>query len=80
MNDDKKRGSGHPLPHSAEANSGEIPEHLVRKKGLGDDAEAAAQSESELVGPDGEPYGPKGDRAEHQDHGQGRIENDERGS
>jgi hypothetical protein len=80
MNDDKKRGSGHPLPQSAEANSGDIPEHLLREKGLGEDAQEAAQSESDLVGPDGEPYGLKGDQEAHQDRGQGWIEKEDSGS
>ena len=77
MNDDKQRGSGHPLPQSAEAKSEAIPEHLVREKGLGEDAAEASQSESDLVGPDGEPYALKRDQAAHQDRGQGWIEQDD---
>ncbi|HYJ53402.1 MAG TPA: hypothetical protein VEW04_09540 [Allosphingosinicella sp.] len=80
MSDDKKRGSGHPLPHSAEAHSGEVPEHLVREKGLGEDAQEASQAESDLVGPDGETYGLKPDQAAHQDRGQGWIEKEDGGS
>ena len=55
-------GEGHPLPDSAEARENEIPEHLVRKKGHGDDAHAPASTSAERVAPDGEPYevGPDG--------------------
>jgi hypothetical protein len=48
-------GSGHPLPGSDEARHKEIPEHLEREKGRGDDAKAAAQP-IETVNPDGEAY------------------------
>jgi len=55
-------GQGHPLPDSAEAREGEIPEHLVREKGHGDDAHAPASPAEERTAPDGEPYeiGPDG--------------------
>jgi hypothetical protein len=79
---DRKEGenrseTGHPLPHSAEAKIGEVPEHLVREKGRGDDDAEAAQPQDDLVGPDGEAYGLKRDQAEHQDRGQGWIERDD---
>jgi hypothetical protein len=59
---DKEGGQGHPLPDSAEARDDEIPEHLVREKGHGDDAHAAASRSGERVAPDGEHYrvGPEG--------------------
>jgi hypothetical protein len=55
-------GQGHPLPDSAEAREDEIPEHLVRDKGHGDDAHAPALPEEERTAPDGKPYevGPDG--------------------
>ena len=55
-------GAGHPLPDSAEAREGEIPEHLVREKGHGDDDHAPASSSSERIAPDGKAYevGPDG--------------------
>ena len=49
-------GSGHPLPASDEARHDEIPEHLEREKGKGDDPRAAVQPAGEAVNPDGEPY------------------------
>ena len=49
-------GKGHPLPASDEARHGEIPEHLERDKGEGDDARDAVQPAGEAVNPDGEPY------------------------
>ena len=49
-------GKGHPLPASDEARHDEIPEHLERDKGQGDDARAAVQPAGEGVNPDGEPY------------------------
>ena len=49
-------GKGHPLPRSDEARHGEIPEHLEREKGCGDDAEAAVHPPGEAAAPDGEPY------------------------
>src|SRR6476469_9919076 len=55
-------GQGHPLPDSAEARSDQIPEHLIREKGHGDDAHAPASPSVERVAPDGEHYkvGPDG--------------------
>ena len=55
-------GQGHPLPGSAEAREDEIPEHLVREKGHGDDAQAPASPSEERTAPDGETYevGPDG--------------------
>jgi hypothetical protein len=49
-------GHGHPLPDSAEAREDEIPEHLVREKGHGDDAHAPARPSRERTAPDGERY------------------------
>jgi hypothetical protein len=56
------RGEGHPLPASAEAREDEIAEHLVREKGHGDDAPAAADASGARTAPDGERYevGPEG--------------------
>ena len=54
--DAEEGGSGHPLPDSAEAREDEIPEHLVREKGHGDDAHAPASRSGERVAPDGEHY------------------------
>ncbi|HEV2816301.1 MAG TPA: hypothetical protein VGW40_03640 [Allosphingosinicella sp.] len=53
---DEAGGQGHPLPDSAEARADEIPEHLVREKGRGDDARAAARPGADAVAPDGETY------------------------
>jgi len=53
---DEAGGQGHPLPDSEEAREDEIPEHLVREKGHGDDARAPARPVGDAVGPDGEPY------------------------
>ena len=52
----KDGGEGHPLPDSAEAREDEIPEHLVREKGHGDDAHAPASTSPERTAPDGERY------------------------
>ena len=49
-------GKGHPLPASDEARHGEIPEHIERDKGRGDDAEAVVQPDGGAVEPDGTPY------------------------
>jgi len=49
-------GTGHPLPRSGEARHGEIPEHLGREKGRGDDPAAVVQPEDDPVAPDGEHY------------------------
>ena len=51
-----KGGEGHPLPASAEAREGEIPEHLVREKGHGDDAEPPSDPSAERTAPDGARY------------------------
>lgn len=48
--------TGHPLPASAEARHGEIPETLERRKGEGDDAPDAAAADPVAVDPDGKPY------------------------
>jgi hypothetical protein len=48
-------GSGHPLPASEEARHNEVPEHLARAKGEGDDPAARIQPDG-AVAPDGEPY------------------------
>jgi hypothetical protein len=55
-------GKGHPLPDSAEAREDEIPEHIVREKGHGDDAHQPASPADERTAPDGERYevGPNG--------------------
>ena len=66
-------GKGHPLPGSDEARHDEIPEHLERDKGRGDDAKAAVQPAGQAVAPDGEPYGDdelEPDQKAHQDRGQ----------
>jgi hypothetical protein len=49
-------GQGHPLPASDEARTDTLPEHLVREKGQGDDAEVAARPAGDAVAPDGESY------------------------
>ena len=49
-------GKGHPLPGSDEARHDEIPEHLEREKGRGDDKAARVQPAGDPVTPDGEPY------------------------
>ena len=83
-------GKSHPLPSSEEARHDEIPEHLEREKGCGDDPAEAIQPAAEPVNPDGEPYaegnsgGGQGDGdvpdglpdgpAGHQDRGQGSAE------
>lgn len=54
--DDEASGQGHPLPDSAEAREDEIPEHLVREKGHGDDAYARSRPADDAVAPDGEHY------------------------
>ncbi len=75
-------GKGHPLPDSDEARHDEIPEHLEREKGHGDDSQAAVQPAGQAVAPDGEPYGDdelKSDQQAHQDRGQSIAEREERG-
>ncbi len=59
MNDDS-----HPLPRSEEARHDEIPEHLQREKGRGDDGKARIQPKDEAVNPDGESYVSDPDAAE----------------
>jgi hypothetical protein len=54
--DEAGGGQGHPLPGSEEARDDEIPEHLVREKGHGDDARAAVQPAGDPAAPDGERY------------------------
>jgi hypothetical protein len=49
-------GQGHPLPDSEEAREDEVPEHLVREKGHGDDTHQAARPAGDAVNPDGERY------------------------
>lgn len=58
----KPHGTGHPLPASAEARHGEIPERLAGEKGRGDDSAPAVRPGAEAVDPDGEPY-PLGEEA-----------------
>ena len=73
-------GKGHPLPDSDEARHGEIPEHLERDKGRGDDSSATVQPAAGAVNPDGEPYPAAhdddiaSDQAVHQDRGQREAE------
>lgn len=50
------RDSGHPLPQSDEARRDEVPEHLEREKGEGDDGKAAARPDGQATAPDGRPY------------------------
>lgn len=47
---------GHPLPHSDEARHNEVPEHLEREKGEGDDDQAVIQPPGDPVDPSGKPY------------------------
>ena len=62
--EDRSAGEGrHPLPGSDEARRDEIPEHLVREKGIGDDDVEAVQPAAAPVGPDGESYGEGADRS-----------------
>ena len=49
-------GKGHPLPGSNEARHNEIPEHLAREKGRGDDPRPVIQPDMPAVAPDGEAY------------------------
>lgn len=72
---------GHPVPESEEARHNEIPEHLMARKGEGDDGKKAVQA-TRPVNPDGEPYeaGDLGRGPEaHQDRGQS-IAKDQEGS
>ena len=54
--DEDTGGEGHPLPDSDEARTDELPEHLRREKGHGDDAREAVQPGGDRVAPDGESY------------------------
>jgi hypothetical protein len=87
--DQGRTGKGHPLPGSGEARHDEIPEHLEREKGRGDDPRPVVQPPGDAVAPDGEPYpsGPertpeseadevKADQAAHQDRGQSIAESE----
>lgn len=47
---------GHPLPGSDEARHNEVPEHLEREKGEGDDPRPVIQPDGDPVRPDGKPY------------------------
>ena len=80
MDEDSRRseGSGHPLPQSEEARHEEIPEHLEREKGHGDDGRAEVQPVGDPVAPDGESYELKRDQAAHQDRGQSSVEGADR--
>ena len=49
-------GSGHPLPDSDEARHNEVPEHLEREKGRGDDDPTVVTPDPDGVNPDGERY------------------------
>lgn len=69
---------GHPLPESEEARHDEIPEHLEREKGRGDDGRAEVQPAGDPVTPDGESYALRRDQAEHQDRGQSSLEGADR--
>jgi len=74
-----KDGSGHPLPASEEARTEDLPEHLVREKGQGDDAGEAVQRAGHPVDPDGKAYALERDRAAHEDQSRSFIENPDRG-
>jgi hypothetical protein len=47
---------GHPLPGSDEARHKEIPEHLEKEKGRGDDPQEVVSPHEPAVNPNGEPY------------------------
>ena len=49
-------GPSHPLPDSAEARHGEIPESIEAEKGRGEDAAGPVAPRRPAVNPDGEPY------------------------
>jgi len=53
----KEAAGRHPLPRSDEARHDEIPEHLEREKGQGDDSRARVQPADAPVDPEGEAYG-----------------------
>ena len=59
---------------SEEARHEEIPEHLEREKGLGDDGRDEPAGGEDRVAPDGESYELRRDQAAHQDRGQSSIE------
>ena len=71
-------GSRHPLPESHEARHEEIPEHLERDKGRGDDGQEEVRPTGTAVNPDGESYEIRRDQAEHQDRGQSSVEGADR--
>jgi hypothetical protein len=73
---EREHETGHPLPNSAEAKTDQIPEHLLREKGVGEDAAEAVQPAGDPVAPDGQAYSLKQDQAAHQDRGQGWIEDE----
>jgi hypothetical protein len=77
MNDQDERGTGHPLPQSAEAKTDRIPEHLLHEKGVGEDEGEAVQPAGDPVNPDGEAYALKRDQKAHQDRGQSWIEKED---
>ena len=54
--------SGHPLPASEEARRDQVPDHLEREKGLGDDPAARVTPRGDAVDPDGRPYPVDGNR------------------
>lgn len=53
----EKEIARHPLPRSEEARHDQIPEHLEREKGVGDDSAEPVQPAKVPVTPDGRPYG-----------------------
>jgi hypothetical protein len=72
-------GQGHPLPASDEARTGELPEHLMREKGTGDDAREAARPDGDAVAPDGEGYEIERDRGTHRGRGRSGARDPGRG-
>ena len=50
------KNSGHPLPESDEARHKEVPEHIEREKGRGEEGQDVVQPTKPAVNPDGEPY------------------------
>ena len=54
--DSERAGQGHPLPASDEAQTGALPEHLLREKGKGGDQQEAARPAGDAAAPDGESY------------------------
>lgn len=49
-------GGGHPIPGSDESRHNEVPEHLDREKGRGDDSPPVVQPDGDPVTPAGKPY------------------------